>query len=290
MLKYYNQREKEETVVNAAPYAPQPIRLSPTTRAVKEAAALLGRPGVWPVMLTTFLLCVLLTFAPFFAAECLMTLLGLMNFSPLEKVLFEGVLYTTAVAVTVLAVLPVWLGRLRLSVACFTGEDPHPRAVFYYLSSPRRWGRALAVLLLFALLLAIPAGLSAGLLLLCDWLYDMVFLTTFTAFVAAFFYAVALLVAVPLCFGLLLCCGLFLPFLAVAVGNDELRLFAALKLSLRAGKRNFGTCAAFLCRSFFRLLLGLLTVGVWQVLWNTHVFLLSYTRLSMALCPKGESL
>ena len=25
-----------------------------------------------------------------------------------------------------------------------------------------------------------------------------------------------------------------------------------------------------------------------EALWNTHLFLLSYTRLSMALCPKGE--
>ncbi len=276
--------------MNAAPYAPQPIRLSPTTRAAKEAAALLGRPGVWPMMLTTFLLCVALTFAPFFAAECLMTFLGLMHFSPLGKSLLDGALYSVAAAVTVLAVLPVWLGRLRLCGACFAGEDPHPRAVFYYLSTPRRWGRALAVLLLFALLLAIPAGLSVGLFLLCGWLYDMVFLTTFTAFFAAFLYVVALLAAVPICFCLLLGCGLFLPFLAVAVGNDELCLFAVLKLSLGAGKRNFGTCAAFLCKSFFRLLLGLLTVGVLQVLWNTHIFLLSYTRLSMALCPKGEPL
>ena len=264
--------------MNAAPYMPYPVRLSPSTRAVKEAAALLGRPGVWSMMLSDFLLCALLITVPFITADCLYTFIGTGYL----------LLMLAAALLTLLVVWPVWLGRLRLCGACFTGEMVHPRAVFYYLTDARRWGRSLGTLALFLLLSAVPVGASIGLFLLCYKLYRGVLLAVLLYPFAVLLYAVLLMVAVAMAFGLLLLCGLYLPFLAVAAGNDDLALGTVLTLSWRAGRRNFGACAGFLCKSFFRLLLGLITVGVWQVLWNTHVFLLSYMRLSMALCPKGE--
>ena len=274
--------------MNAAPYMPYPVRLSPSTRAVKEAAALLGRPGVWSMMLSTFLLCALLGVTPFIAADCLFSFATLLPLSPFAQNVLYGGLISLAALLTTLVVLPVWLGRLRLSVACFTGDEIHPRAIFYYLTHPRRWGRALGTLALFVVLSAVPVGASVGLFLLCYKLYQTVLLTVFVYPIAVLLYAVLLMAAAAAAFGLLLLCGLYLPFLAVAAGNDDLPLRTALALSWRAGRRNFGACAGFLCKSFLRLLLGFLTVGVWQVLWNTHVFLLSYMRLSMALCPKGE--
>ena len=274
--------------MDTTPYAaPYQVRLSPSTRAAKEAAAMLGRPGVWPMMLTTFFLCALLTIAPFIVADCFYTFLVLAHMPETAQGFLYDALYVLAAVITALAVLPVWLGRLRLSCACFMGEDPHPRETFYYLTSPRRWGRALGILALLAVLLAIPVGLSACLFILCRSMYDAI-LPHMPLFAAAFLYMTAVLFAVALVFVILLLCAPLLPFAAVAVGNDDLRLYRALGLSLRAGKRNFGALAAFIAKSFLRLLLGLLTVGVLQVLWNTRLFLLSYTRLTMALCPKGE--
>ena len=274
--------------MDATPYAPYPVRLSPTTRAVKEAAALLGRPGVLPVMLTTFLLCALLTAVPLMLADCALTFFSMASLPSSALRALGLALNLLAYAAIALVILPVWLGRLRLGGALLSGEETPSRAVFYYMTSPRRWGRALAALAIFAALLAVPVGFSAGLFVLCNRLYHLVFLTRFLAPVAALFYGLTLMAAAALVLLLLFLSGVFLPFLAVAAGNDDLRLSAALAISLRAGARNLATCAAFLLKSFLRLLLGLLTVGVLQALWNTHLFILSYMRLSMALCPKGE--
>jgi len=273
--------------MNAAPYPICPVRLSPAARAEKEAAALLGRPGVWSMMLGTFLLCALLLLTPFITADCFYTFLTL---SALDDAALHGIyvaLNLLAAALTVLVVLPVWLGRLRLCGALFAGEDVHPREVFYYLTNPRRWGRALAVLLLLVALLAVPMGLTAGLFALCRLAYDALAAEIYEM-AAAFIYMILVLFATGAIFAVLPLFAVCLPFAAVAVGNEDMRLSAALGISFRAAKRNFGACTGFLCKSFLRLLLGILTVGVLQILWNTHLFLLSYTRLSMALCPKGE--
>ena len=128
--------------MDATVFAPYPVRISPTARAEKEAAALLGRPGVWPVMLTTFLLCAVALTVPLIAADTVLTLLQLTALTPFVFRMCEFAIYSLAAVAAVLAVWPLWLGRLRLAGALFGTDDLHSGEVFYYMTSPRRWGRA----------------------------------------------------------------------------------------------------------------------------------------------------
>ena len=270
----------------AAP--PAPPKMSPSTRAVKEAAAVLERPGVFPMMLAAFLLCLVLTVALPLAVDGITAMLLALGVPQLQLTILYVALQVLMAAGLVLLAAPLWLGRLYMAGALLAGQNTHPSAVFYYLTSRRRFGRALGIEVILCLLLAVPGGVIAGLFALAWRLYVSVFDVLFAAPAAVLAFAALLLIAAALSLGALYLASAFLPFAAVAVGNEEMPLLSALRLSVTAGGRNLTPCAGFLFKSLLRLLLGLLTVGVLHVLWNSHIFVLSYMRLSMALCPKGE--
>ena len=95
--------------------------------------------------------------------------------------------------------------------------------------------------------------------------------------------------AAALSVGVLFLTGAFQMTAAIAVGNEEFSVFGALRLALRRGGRKMPTLFKFSMRAVWHLLLSLVTFGVLFVLWYAHHYMLSYMRLSMALCPKGEN-
>ena len=88
--------------------------------------------------------------------------------------------------------------------------------------------------------------------------------------------------------GSILLSGVWTTFTALAVGNDKLPVLHALKIALRTGRARLGTLAVFTLHSLWHLLLSVATLGILYMYWYSHHYLLSYLRLSMAICSEKE--
>lgn len=260
--------------------------------ALCEGSALLRAPGRRLALIVNALFCLLVVFS------CLML-------SDLPRLALltdgEGTNYTRYFAVKVaswvlLALLllgvaaPVLLGRLRMAGRMCRGEEPLQIDVFYYFTARRRYLRALLVslltLLCLACTLALPVLLFGGSIVL----FQYVLTEEMGLFAAVAVLIVLLVLCTAFSLVLLLLAGVWLLFPAVAVGNEELSVRAALSKALAIGTRNLGAIFRFSLRALCWLLLSLATLGVLLLLWFSHYYVLSYLRLSMALCPKEREL
>ena len=260
--------------------------------AARDAAEILKRPGNLMLSVQALLFCVLLLFAWITAMQLLSFPFSylLEQLDTIAAMLaLEGLYYLAIGILFFVMVMPAWLGRARVMGMLAAGRAPMVREVLYYFTTPARYRRALLLSLVLAVQVLLPVLLCSLAFLGAFELYFQVFYFEFSPLVSGLLLIACLLLAVVLCFGMLFLTGIFRMTAAVAIGNEELSVFGALRLSLKRGGRRLPTLFRFGMRAVWHLLLSLVTFGVLFVLWYAHHYMLSYMRLSMALCPKGEN-
>ena len=269
---------------------PEEEKLSALRRARHEASDTLHRPGVLATMMASFLFCLLLIFTLVAVLQLLNALASLGSSVPRFAALWplwEVLYWLITVAAVLLCILPVWLGRLRISGLLLAGEMPAISELFYWFSTQRRYGRALRISLIISLQIALPVT-ACGLLVKGSFAFYEALSDARQYGIAVGVLITGLMLSVVLAVLLLFWSGLWLTFGAVAVGNESLSLRDAMRVSLRGG-RNLNVILGFSLISLKDLLLSLLSVGILFVLRYTHLYTLTYLRLSQALCPKGET-
>lgn len=256
----------------------------------RDATAVLSRNGMLSRLIAPLLFCLLMTFFSYSIVELATYIASLNAQTPLAEAIAEVILATLQMLLALSLVLPFWLAKLRMAGLMLQGKAPQAREILYYVSAWKRYARAWRIGALLALLVMLPLSAVLGLVFGSLQLYRAVFLIRFSAPIAvllliACFFAVCLLAVAVLLFA-----GTYVAFAAVAVGNENMRVRQAFLLAAARGRQNLFYIFCFSLKSLLRLLLSLLTVGVLYVLWFSHHYSLSYMRLSMALCPKEESL
>ncbi len=264
-------------------------KCSPVRTASREAKWLLGQRHVLPLLTLALLFLITVAFAAYALLQFLIFLAVTFTVDATVAAVMELVLVAVELLLLVALVIPVWLGKLRLSGLLCVGEEPQLCEVLYYFTSRERYFRAFRTGALTALLLILPAFAVAGLFFGAASLYNEVLTYYFSAPLAVLLFFVLLLVALLFSASIIYFSGAYLFFAAIVVGNENLRLRHALALSVRRGRKSLFATFVFSLRSLLLLALSLLTVGVLYVLWFSHYYNLSYMRLAMALCPKEEA-
>lgn len=263
---------------------------SPVRTAKREANLALSRPRVLPLLISSLLFLMLVAIAAYCFVQFLVFLTVFFVTDPVAAAVTELCLIVVEVLLLISLVMPVWLGKLRLTGLLSVGEAPPLSSLFYYFTSRERYLRAWRTSALCALLLFLPLLAILGLFLGAVSVYGEVLIFYLSGPEAMLLLYFLLLVALVFSLSILYFSGAYLFFAAVCVGNENMRVRDAFVTSVRAGRKNL--CAVFLfsLRSLALLALSLLTVGVLWVLWFSHHFNLSYMRLAMALCPKEEAI
>lgn len=259
----------------------------PQLRAIsREAAALLGKSHTLPLLTFALLFCILVFFTGYCLLELAAYLAGLAAVTLTAAAIIEIALVCLEVLLLLAFFMPLWLGKLRMAGLLLVGEEPPLSALFYYFTSPARYGRAFRVGALASTLLLVPIAAVLGLFYGAFSLYSEVLSFYFSGIFAALLFIACLMLALGLAVSILYFSGTFTAFAAVAVGNENISVRHALFLAARRGKRYLPTVFVFALKSMLYLLLSLVTVGVLYVLWFSHYYNLSYVRLSMALCQE----
>lgn len=260
-------------------------------RAMHEASDILKRPGNLMISIQTLLFCLLVFFAWITATQLLAILFDYV-LSQVRSIhtmlLLEGVYYLVIGILLFLLVFPVWLGRMHVAGRMCMGDSPMAREVLYCFTSAARYRRALLLSLVLAVQVLLPVLICSVAFFGAFELYFQVFYFELSA-LALVLLILMLLAALALSVGVLFLTGLYQMTAAVALGNEELSVFAALHLAVKRGKSELPTLFRFTLHSLWHLILSLVTFGVLFVLWYAHHYNVSYLRLSMALCPKGET-
>ena len=274
------------------PPAQRPSAARPARTAMNEAAAELKRSGNLATLISSFLFCLVVTFAWVTVMQLLAVLMERAAFTVTSQPLLTALEWGYGLLLAVLFALcaaPVWLGRLRLAGRVAMGEQPLVKEVLYYFTSVRRFGRAVLTALIVALQVMLPLTVLVGGAVGVFYLYNEVLLFTVSDGIAILLMLFGVLLLILLAPVLLLLSGFWLSFAAIAVGNEELSVLKALGLALRTGKRNLIPQFLFTLRALRHLFLSAVTIGVLYLFWYSHHYLVSYVRLSVALCAKKES-
>ena len=133
------------------------------------------------------------------------------------------------------------------------GEECAKGELFYYFASLRRYWRAVRLAGLCALGLLLPAIWIGGtLLVFFVWYLDLLLADSF----AAIFVLIGGVVAVlALCVFSLLLAGFYLPFAAVAVGNEDISLGRACLRGLCMGRARLFVWFRFSLRILLHMLI-----------------------------------
>lgn len=269
-----------ENVMQKEPSMPSPRALG------REAAAVTHKSGVWLHLTVALLAAMLVTHA---ISSFFMTLRAFLAIVVTDIVTWYILTYLFSV-LTVLGVLflamPVWFARLRAAALLADDKEVAARDILYYFSEKKRLFRAWRI--------SLVAGLFGVLTSLALWalfggavlLYVDVFVEAFPhrpAF-AVFLLVLCLLGALLITAPLLFFAGVFLPFVAVALGNEEMSVRQAFVCAFSAAKRRKRYIFRFTLCQIPHVLLSLVTIGVYYVFWYAPRFVLSYLRLSQALC------
>lgn len=273
------------------PFASQPRAADTVKDAMTKASQALKRRSVLATMVSAFLFCLILTFAwvtLFQLLEILVEYVAL-TASPVIVAVLEWGVFALSAALLVILVMPVWLGRLRLAGLICVGDTPRVSEVLYYYTSFRRLGRSALISLVLILQLLLPVALIAGGTVFLLWLYNEVLIFAMTEVLAVLLMLLGFLVLLILFLGSILLSGFWTLFTALAVGNEKMPVFRALSLALHVGGKHPKVISLFILRSLWHLLLSVVSFGVLYMYWYSHHYLLSYLRLSMALCSEKES-
>ncbi len=261
----------------------------PTVKQIgREAAAMAHKSEIWHHLTVALLVAMLFTYA---VALLFTTVEAFCSFFVSDMTAWLVITCLLAVLTVIgwmLVSAPVWFARLRMAALLSEGRAVSYRDVFYYFSDKRRLLRTWRVSII-ACLLAVLAALAVTVLFGgAVLLYMNVFLVDNLPVFALAMLLLCLLAALVITFLMLFFAGVFLPFVAVALGNEEMSVRQAFAASLRAARRQKRYIFSFTMRQIPHVLLSLVTIGVYYIFWYAPRFVLSYLRLSRALCPKEE--
>lgn len=279
--------------MNGMPFyiPPRPRAGDPVRRAMVDASGDLKRRGILATLVSSLLFGLILTFAwvTVFQLLAVPVEYAAMTASPALITALEIGVYVISAILLVALVAPVWLGRLRLAGLVCTGGMPQIKEVLYYYTSFRRLGRAVLIALVLLLQILLPVSLVAGGSVFLLWLYNEVLFFAVSDGLAVVLLLFGFFVLLVLFVGTILLSGVWTLFAALAVGNESIPVFRALALALRVGRKRLGTLVLFSLRSLWHLFLCAVSFGILYLYWYSHHYLLSYLRLSMALCSEKES-
>ena len=246
----------------------------------KNTMQTLGRPHVLPTLTATFLFCMLAYGTVYLFCRLCAVITAVYLPYGTARLLRLTAVAATEIVLTVLLVLPIWLGRLRMAGMLLAGEVPAYGTCFYYFKTKRRYARACAVVLILVLVYGLAGLASYGAFAGVFSLYHAV-LVYYLPRVAPLLLVLLLHVALAVTLGILYLLGTFFPFAAIAVGNEELSVREAFARAVCAGRGNLGKHFVFAIRQLLNLALCLVSVMVLYVLWYSHYFNLIYLRYAL---------
>ena len=272
-------------------YTPDTERSRVTvSRAMTEASGILKKRGNLALLVTTFLFCLLVTFAWYTVIQLLSILFAIFTLggvSTTVSLLLNVLYYVLSALLFFIGVMPAWLGRLRLAGRMCLGDTPMAREVLYYYTSFRRAVRAILTGLLLAFQVLLPAVLILGAFVGVFALYDHVLWAYLDDGPAILLTVIGCILSAAVAVAILMLTGFYQLTTAIAVGDESRPVWSAFADAFRYGRRNPGAIFLFSLKSLWHLILSLCTFGVLFLFWYAHHYILSYLRLSMALC-KGD--
>ena len=253
----------------------------------KNTMQTLGEPHTLPTLTASFLLCLLVGMASYLFCRFLSLLAVLYLPHATAELLQITAIPIFEVVLAVLLLLPLWLGRMRMAGLLLLAERPVYGACFYYFGTAARYFRAVGASAILALAYGL-AGLAVyGSFAGAVSLYRAVLLI-YLPRIAPLLLVLLLHVALAATAGIIYLSGVFLPFAAIVVGNEELSTLAALARAVRVGRKHLGKSFLFSVRQLLWLALCLASVMVLYVLWYSHYFNLFYLRYSKALTEDAQ--
>ena len=254
----------------------------------RDAAAQTHESGVWYYLTVALLAAILITHAVFSVFVTLRAFLAILVTDMVTWYILTCVLAVLTVLGWLFLAMPVWFGRLRMAALLTEGVEVTVRDILYYFGEKKRLFRAWRISMvagLICVLLAVAVTVLFGGVLI---LYFNVFSPNLKPFFAVLLLLACLLGVLLITTVILLLSGVFLPFVAVALGNESLDVRRAFAISVRAAKGNVGYIFRFTLRQIPHVLLSLVTIGVYYIFWYAPRFVLSYLHLSQVLCPKED--
>lgn len=254
----------------------------------RDAAAQTHESGVWYYLTVALLVAILITHAVFSVFVTLRAFLAILVTDMVTWYILTCVLAVLTVLGWLFLAMPVWFGRLRMAALLTEGEEVTARDILYYFGDKKRLFRAWRISMvacLIGVLLAVAVTVLFGGVLI---LYFNVFSPNLKPFFAVLLLLACLLGALLITTAILLLSGAFLPFAAVALGNESFDVRRAFAISVRAAKGKIGYIFRFTLRQIPHVLLSLVTIGVYYIFWYAPRFVLSYLHLSRVLCPKED--
>ena len=245
-------------------------------KAMKEK---LNLPGAVPMLLSTFLFLMLVGFGLYSFFCMVFAVLRLFIFGETALFVVGTVIDALFYASLFFLVGPLFLGRLRMAGLLFHGRVSLQKEQFYYILSPRRYGRALLVVAIGVLALAPAVGTVMLSVTGAQWVYVWLVFRGVASTLALLAYVGLLLATLlPLLLVLYLSC-VFFAFPVLMVGNEELSLKAGLLCSLRLGWRLRSRIFRWYLYVLKNLALSFFTVGILYLLRYGQEHLLSYVSL-----------
>lgn len=259
--------------------------------AMRIATSVLKRPGNLPLLIASllFLSILLITWVTVMQLIAIpMELLAqAAGNAQWATILLDSLHHLLSIALLLVGVMPVALGRVRLAGRMCLGEMPAPSELFYYYTSPNRFVRGITMGFALLLEVMIPIGIVWGLFSVTFGLYTGLLLVYLEPWAALLLLLLGLLVSAAISL-LIAPLGIFYMLsTAFAVGNENVSVLRSVWLAIRYTVKNLGTVILFTLRALLHLLLSLCTVGVLHLLWYGHHYIISYLCLTMAL-DQGE--
>ena len=257
---------------------PKPSKTAPVRAFFRESAALLGKGSNLLHMILSMLFCGVLAYTVYLMSAVLGEVLYTAARLPIDTV--DSVVLLWILLGICLLLLPLLVGRMRMAGMIAAGQEVVLIDLFYYFSTGKRYRRGVLLGILYTLSIAAPLTLAAVPFGIVTYLYGNVLLYEMHVLLA-------MLVVMPLYFlcallGIffLFLAGIWLPGVAIGIGNETVNPFHAFGLGIRAGCAHLGTCFRFSFRVLLRALLSLVTVGVLWLIWYGPLTCVSYMCFS----------
>ncbi len=257
-------------------------RYSRVRACLKQSAASLGERANLLSLALSLLFCLVVGFAIYM----MVTILGqvLYHLTLLHADSVNLICALVLCAAVLFALLPLLVGRVRMAGLIARGETPLVKESFYYFTAGRRYGRGVVIGVLYLFSLAAPVVLTAFAFWGAYQLYVQVLTQTLPEVLAAVLVALCYHVCAALGVLFLFLAGIWLPSVAIAVGNEHVSPFKAFRLGIVKGCRNLGASARFSLYFLLRALFSLLTVGVLWLLYYGQLVTVAYMSFSELIC------
>lgn len=254
----------------------QPAALRVRRSLEKSRARLAERGNLLALVLSSILVMVMAFAAIFLMGLASFVLTGL---TKLPIWATNGISIALAALVLLFVVLPMIVGRVRLALLMVKGETPLVKETFYYFTSPRRYGRALLVGLLFAACLAVSAALVAGAVYGVYVLYEEILVVFLVPLAANLMVALGYHLVAAVALAIFFVSGIWLPCTLIATSEEGICVLRAFGRGFALGGKRFGCFLRYLWQVLLRFLISLPTIGVLWLLYFENYALIGYAGL-----------